>query len=192
MWIRKQTVDEMLKGWRQAQQDTLAALRDHAAVITGAATHREERLREDREVVMEQARAERDLGEEQFHTLSARIGDLEKRCAAAESAKVLLQEQLRVAQNNFEWARLRLNQIESERALLFDRVLNVQFPALELARGLGRADVPPAETVDPYAPLPGILDGLGMSASIFEDLGDEQARAQGLAHDDDGAVVEKH
>jgi hypothetical protein len=77
-----------------------------------------------------------------------------------------------IAQNNFEWARLRMNQIEEERSALFYRVANIQLPAMAIERS-GRESM--AET----KPL---LDEI-MKNITFDDVGDEVARKLGVDHE---------
>lgn len=100
------------------------------------------------------------------------IGDLRKDVhdAHVELARVQTQlaertAQLAVAQTNFEWARLRMNQLEHERSQLFAHVLKIPLAPMVV----DREPAPPA----------GIPFGLGADMS-FEDIGDDAARALGL------------
>lgn len=77
-----------------------------------------------------------------------------------------------LAQNNFEWARVRLNQVEDERATLIATMLKAPIGALEIQRRL---------TPDQGEGLPHVPDGL------FEDVGDDIATTLGL--NDDEAVT---
>lgn len=75
-----------------------------------------------------------------------------------------------IAQNNFEWARVRLNQVEQERATLIATMLKAPVGALELERRL---------TPEQGSGMPKLPDAL------FEDIGDDAARALGIDHDND-------
>lgn len=92
--------------------------------------------------------------------------------AALRAENVLLRTQLAVSQNNFEWARIRLNQVEDERSSLFYRVAGVTIPAPRIERS-GQQSM--AET----KPL---IEEL-MSKISFNDMGDDEARRQGVEHE---------
>lgn len=89
------------------------------------------------------------------------------------STKVeLLQREKEIAQNNFEWARVRLNHVEDERAALLYRVLALAVPTPKIERG-GQ------ESMAEPRPL---MDDLSRTLS-FEDVGDATARALGVDHE---------
>lgn len=92
--------------------------------------------------------------------------------AALRAENTLLKTQLAVAQNNFEWARLRLNQIEDERSALFYRIVGMQIPVPRIERS-GQQSM--AET----KPL---IDELMKNIS-FQDMGDEEAKRLGVDHE---------
>lgn len=95
----------------------------------------------------------------------ALMGERE-RCAIAEGRADELHSSLIVAQNNFEWARLRLNQIETERAMLIGHILKIPIVPMTLAREFdGGSRVP---------------DLGGVS---FDDIGDDAARREGVDHE---------
>lgn len=98
-----------------------------------------------------------------------------------------LRQQLAIAQNNFEWARERMNQVEQERGILFMRTLNVDLPVPNVARS---PEVMPTSHHGTGLPMPdnprGIMDQFGVN---FEDVGDDAAAQLGIEHDDHGAVV---
>lgn len=73
---------------------------------------------------------------------------------------------------NLDHLRLRVNQLEKERAQLTHAILGVRIP------------VPEFESVAPQ----GLVDAMAELPS-FEDMGDEQAKIQGIKHDDSGNVV---
>lgn len=85
----------------------------------------------------------------------------------------LLRVQLAVAQNNFEWARLRLNHIEDERSALIYRVANITLPVPHIERS-GQTSM--AESSKP------ILDDI-MKQISFNDVGDEEAKRLGVDHE---------
>jgi hypothetical protein len=85
-----------------------------------------------------------------------------ERCAIAEGRATELGQQLAIANNHFEWARTRLNQIEAERAMLLGHFLKIPILPMQLARDFEGGDHVPA---------------MGIS---FEDMGDDAARAEGL------------
>jgi hypothetical protein len=96
----------------------------------------------------------------------------EQRIAAANKAA-------EIAQNNFEWARLSLNRVEQERAMLLSHLLKFPVAAVEIAR---QTPFDGASTGNGIPNLPGIS---------FDDMGDEEAGKLGLYHDETGSVVSK-
>ena len=74
---------------------------------------------------------------------------------------------LAVAQTNFEWARLRMNQLEGERSQLFAHVLKIPLAPMVVDRE-------PAPSLGSGLPI-----GLGADVS-FEDMGDDMAKSMGL------------
>jgi hypothetical protein len=74
-----------------------------------------------------------------------------------------------LAQNNFEWARVRLNQVEQERATLIATLLKTPIAALELER----QHIPEQGSGLPH-----------LSDALFDDVGDDVARTLGLTHDE--------
>lgn len=115
---------------------------------------------------------------DQINRLMQMLCDERERCARAEGQLDLAHEQLAIAQNNFEWARVRLNQVEAERATFLSALLHLPIapPAIE------REEPPQPATATP---------GVGLPISLgfdFEDVGDDAARRMGLEHDDGGAL----
>lgn len=84
----------------------------------------------------------------------------------------LLGTQLAIAQNNFEWARVRMNHVEDERAALLHRVIGQTVPAPRIERS-GRESM-----VDTRVDLNGFLGNIS-----FEDVGDEEAKKLGVDHE---------
>lgn len=120
------------------------------------------------------------------------VVQLEKQLAEAKTAHAMIaaklsvvETQLAIAQNNFEWARIRLNQIEDERSRLFERVIAVTapFPILH------RTDASQVQAPVAPPPPPGQVPAYGVPAEFsFEDVGDSEAAALGLQHDAFGNV----
>lgn len=130
--------------------------------------------------------------------------DLELATLKAENARL---------QANFDWLASHVNAITMERGVLFDKVLNVTFPAVPIiARELPGAD--PAYTPTPVAgdvvkthPDPALGDILAKAREIqdavrrgpidqdgplglsFEDMGDEAAARAGITHAPDGTIA---
>lgn len=108
----------------------------------------------------------------QIDALLEQLAAERERCARAEGALDLAHEQLAIAQNNFEWARVRLNAVEAERAELLRALIKIPLYPTTIER-----EAPP-QTPD----LTGAVTGaLGID---FEDLGDELAGRLGLVHGD--------
>jgi len=101
-----------------------------------------------------------------------RVTDLARELAVARAQLAAAQQRADLAQNNFEWARLRLNQLEGERAALLTHVLKFPIAAMTIER-------------QDAAPGSGVPSVAGLS---FDDVGDASAAALGIAHDVDGRV----
>lgn len=84
----------------------------------------------------------------------------------------MLTVQLAISQNNFEWARLRLNHVEDERAALLHRVVGMAIPAPHLERS-GRESM--ADSREALNSLIGQIS--------FDDVGDDEARKLGVDHE---------
>jgi hypothetical protein len=84
----------------------------------------------------------------------------------------LLTTQLAIAQNNFEWARVRLNHVEDERAALLHRVVGMQIPAPKIERS-GRESM-----ADVRTDLNSIIGQIS-----FDDVGDDEAKKLGVDHE---------
>lgn len=67
---------------------------------------------------------------------------------------------LATVKSNFDWLRTRVNSLEMERALLFDKVAGIKIPVPEIARA-------------PITPHP-------FNTDIFEDVGEKLAKDLGL------------
>lgn len=101
------------------------------------------------------------------------------------------------AQANFEWARLMFNKGEAERAILTSRILERPVQPFTIEReaapppptdGTAGAAGKPAEGVDRPKPTAAMDTAIGGLANrfgvIFEDVGDDEARAQGIDHEE--------
>ena len=84
----------------------------------------------------------------------------------------LLHTQLIIAQNNFEWARLRLNHVEDERAALLHRVVGMTVPAPRIERS-GRESM-----ADMRQDINSLIGQIS-----FDDVGDEEAKKLGVDHE---------
>lgn len=97
----------------------------------------------------------------------ALVNDLRQELTAVKTERDILRNQLLVTQTNFDWLRMKVNQLEMERAALMSKAYDIQVPAPEIAR---------TPIVDPT------LDPKNFS---FEDLGDSLAKKFGYpAYDD--------
>src|SRR3990167_3115262 len=95
-----------------------------------------------------------------------------KQLATAEAEARAAREQVAYLQATLEWSRVRLTQLEKERAQLVYAALGAKIPVPEF-------------TQDPTAGLP---QNLLTSMPSFDDLGDEEAARQGIGWKDDGSV----
>lgn len=93
-----------------------------------------------------------------------------------------IQKRADIAQNNAEWMRVMLNRAEEQNAALFQRVLSVSTPRVEIDRP-NHAPLTQPSPVGVSETLVGqIASGIGID---FEDVGDDTARKMGLDHPDD-------
>lgn len=80
--------------------------------------------------------------------------------AAVRAERDVLKTELISSKNNFDWLRLRVNVLEVERAQLLEKAYGIKTIVPELVR---------PSTVS-----------LDMNTALFEDMGDDKAREQGL------------
>lgn len=83
-----------------------------------------------------------------------------------------------------EWFRLRVNQLERERALLLQRALQLPIEAPELLREEPARPLAPPTTHD-------LVHGNGLphlAGVDFEDVGDDLAASLGIHHDSEGRI----
>jgi len=99
------------------------------------------------------------------------LSELERALSASEGIRQTYSEQNKVLQVNLDWLRVRVNQLEHERAqLLFNYTgVKIAVPQIQVDSG---------EPVHPLAELPS-----------FSDIGDEEAKKQGMSWDAEGHVV---
>jgi hypothetical protein len=113
-----------------------------------------------------------------------RCRELAQQLAISEARRELLERELAVAHNHFEWARVRLNQVEAERAQLLSGLTKVEF-----TEPMIRLTPPPVSAFHPTGDdrPAGVGEPLG-DGNLFEDVGDEEAHRLGLVHEDDGIL----
>lgn len=104
------------------------------------------------------------------------IARLHTELAAMRERAVIAERHFEIAQNNFDWARVSLNRVEQERALMLSHLL--KFPV-------------PAVAIDRQTPFEQQQERFSLDDSIFDDLGDKEAARQGLTHDVDGRVIDR-
>jgi chromosome segregation ATPase len=127
---------------------------------------------------------------QQRHDLTLEIIKLGERVTAATAARD-------TATANFEWARLMFNKGEAERAILTSRIIERPVQPFSIEReaspppptdGTAGAAGEPAAGVDRPKPTAAIETAIGGLANrfgvIFEDVGDDEAKRQGLEHED--------
>lgn len=85
---------------------------------------------------------------------------LREEVATLREANKLLEKQLAIAQNNFEWARSRLNAVELERTGLLEKAYNIRIPAPEIVRT--QRDIQPGSFN-----LENLFEGLPFDADEF-------------------------
>lgn len=81
-------------------------------------------------------------------------------------------EQNKVLQVSMDWLRVRVTQLERERAVMVEKFYGVTIAVPEII-----------SAPDPFANHP------GMSGFDFNDVGDEEAMRLGIGHNSEGAVV---
>ena len=89
------------------------------------------------------------------------IADLREELSAVRAERDSLKLQNAVSQNHFDWLRLRVNALETERAQLIKKAYGIDLPVPEIVRA-------PQFPID-FNP-----------ASMFEDVGEKTARELGL------------
>jgi hypothetical protein len=145
--------------------------------------------------------------------LLARKQDVEFDLIAERTGRIAAERQVAQMQATLDWMAQHLNEMKTERAMLFQRALQVSFPVPEVHYTPPPAeDRPiPAGVPDDLSPdvLRKVAARVGAQVRIpvngkpantplglpdlenitFEDVGDAEAGKQGIAHDRDGEVT---
>ena len=102
--------------------------------------------------------------------------DLREACARAEGAREALKHQVATLDVTCDWFRVRISQLEHERALMIQHYTGVTVPALSIEK----APVPnPTQLRQSYDPV-----------AHFADVGDTEAARMGISwHPETGEVV---
>lgn len=77
------------------------------------------------------------LSEKLTDLLSLNVSEarsIREELAVVKAERDLLKTQLAIAQNNFDWCRVRLNAVELERTGLLEKAYNIRLPAPEIMR----------------------------------------------------------
>ena len=103
--------------------------------------------------------------------------DLKQRITTAEAEARAQTKANEVLEANMNWFRHRLTQIEAERAVLIYKVMGVKIPAPEFHKE------------DPIQKFMQDHKHQFTEADIFRDLGDDEARKQGIEWDETGQLI---
>ena len=98
-----------------------------------------------------------------FHISKESVDSLRTELAAVRAERDSLKTQLAVTQTNFDWLRMKINQLEFERTGLIERAYDIKLPAPEIVR---------QPAVDPTFD-PRMFTG-------FDDVGESVAKKLGL------------
>lgn len=135
-----------------------------------------------RKSILQQADLELTRARNELRDVRQRLTEAESarrhEAVAAEQRIAAANKAAEIAQNNFEWARLSLNRVEQERALLLSHALKFPVSAIEIAR---------------QTPFDGVSSGVPNlpNRNPYDDIGDEEASRLGVTHDDEGRVTYK-
>lgn len=110
------------------------------------------------------------------------LGDQATELAALRAVNGNLRSQITRLESQFEWARVRLNAVELERATFLQRLLGTAPLIPEIQGPMPRPVASASSVGDAFA------KGFGL-AGIFEDIGDKEAGQLGLGHDDEGNLT---
>jgi chromosome segregation ATPase len=181
MWIKPATlISELTSVWHTHAD----AVTTWATAERAEAGKREARAAE----ALADAQGERESLIEAFEVQESVTGELlnstRRELAEARTRIDSLERALAVAQNNFEWARVRLNAVEQERALLIERVVGLRVAVPELTRDEGPAGTAAMRPLVEEEARSALLAGLGLPHNLFDDMGDAAARAAGLSDDE--------
>lgn len=109
-----------------------------------------------------------------YETYGKQVSEITHERIAAQVRAATLVEQNKVLQTNLDWLRVRVNQLEHERAQLLWNYLGVKVQIPEIQRVSPTADTPP----HPLSELPS-----------FNDVGEAEAKRLGIEWDAEGRVV---
>lgn len=139
----------------------------------------------------------------------------QRELSAANAKIVILERELAIQRANFDWLAAHVNELKAERAILLDRVLEVQVPVMSIAREPVQVEVPRAEPrltpealADKVAFMPPPQGERGTifrprtadeptsaqmaeaiaAGDLFNDVGDDRAREMGLGWDEEGRL----
>ena len=102
------------------------------------------------------------------------IDHLKERAVAAEAKNATLERHNTALEASLEWMRLRISQIEHERALLLYKFMDIKLDVPEIAR-------------KPVAPSPETAEALHATLD-FNDVGDDMATKLGIGWNADGSI----
>ena len=102
---------------------------------------------------------------------------LHDKITKAEQETRTLREQNRAMQVTMDWMRVRVTQLEHERAVMLDHFMSIKVQVPEIISA-------PSPSADDFA-----RQMQAYTQNLFNDVGDERAKALGLQWDDAGEVV---
>jgi hypothetical protein len=100
-----------------------------------------------------------------FQVSKENVDQLKQEVAKLSAENAVLRVSEATAKANFDWLRIRVNQLEVERAQLVKRAYNIDVPVPEVVRSNQRA---------------GASDLLQLTSALFEDVGEAGAKELGL------------
>ena len=109
-----------------------------------------------------------------YDQLFALCHNLEKSIAASEGIRQTYSEQNKVLQVNLDWLRVRVNQLEHERAQLLFNFTGVKVAVPEVVQ----------QKVSE-------IHGTPLNEALFADMGDDEAAKQGVDWAEDGSLLYK-
>ena len=102
----------------------------------------------------------RDAADVHAEVAKSAIANLREELSAVRAERDALKIQNVVTQNHFDWLRIRVNALETERAQLIEKAYGIKVPIPEIVRT-------PVHPID-------------FNSALFEDVGDETAKELGL------------
>jgi predicted nuclease with TOPRIM domain len=98
-----------------------------------------------------------------FQISKAAVDSQREELVVLRTERDALQHQVEFLQNSFDWLKMRVNALEVERAQLIEKAYGMKLPVPEIARSNDFR-----KTLEQ------------MSTALFTDMGDDEARKQGL------------